>query len=78
MKTITAADANRRFSGVLRDVSKGEVLMIVSRGKPVATIGPVKADSPDRKVAKKNLIDRLRQRDNSGGRNWTRNELYED
>ncbi len=77
MKTITAADANRRFSGILREVSQGEVFMIVSRGKPVATIGPVKTDSPDRQIAKKNLIERLRQRCNSGSRNWTRAELYE-
>ncbi|MBU2513376.1 type II toxin-antitoxin system prevent-host-death family antitoxin [bacterium] len=78
MKTVTAADANRRFSAILREVSQGEEMTIVSRGKPVATIGPVKADSPDRHVAKTNLINRLKKRDTSGSRNWTRNELYDD
>ncbi len=78
MKTVTAAEANRRFSAVLREVSRGEEMTIVSRGKPVATIGPVKSDSPDRQVAKINLINRLKKREKSGSRNWTRNELYED
>ncbi len=78
MKTITATDANRRFSAVLREVSQGEILTIVSRGKPVATIGPVKTDSPNRQIAKKNLIKRLRKMDKTGSRDWTRNELYDD
>lgn len=78
MKTVTAADANRRFSAILREVSQGEEMTIVSRGKPVATIGPVKVDSSDRHVAKTNLIDRLKKRELSGSRNWTRNELYDD
>ncbi len=78
MKTVTAADANRRFSAILREVSQGEEMTIVSRGKPVATIGPVRTDSPDRHVAKINLINRLKKRDMSGSRNWTRNELYDD
>ena len=78
MKTITATDANRRFSNVLREVSQGEVLTIVSRGNPVATIGPANVDSPDRHIAKKSLIRRLKKRDPFGQRNWTRNELYDD
>jgi prevent-host-death family protein len=61
MKTVTAADANRRFSSILRKASQGEDLTIVSRGRPVATIGPVKADAPNRHVAKRNLIARLRK-----------------
>lgn len=78
MKTVTAAEANRRFSALLRDASQGEEITIVSRGKPVAIIGPVKTDSLDRKVAKKSLISRLRNNAISGSRNWTRNELYDD
>lgn len=78
MKTVTAADANRKFSAILREVSRGEEMTIVSRGKPVATIGPVKTDSPDRHAAKKSLISRLKKSDISGSRNWTRNELYND
>ena len=78
MKTVTAAEANRRFSAVLREVSQGQEMTIVSRGKPVATIGPVKTDSIERRISKKNLISRLKERDISGSRVWTRNELYDD
>jgi prevent-host-death family protein len=78
MKTVTAAEANRRFSAVLREVSQGQEMTIVSRGKPVATIGPVKTYSLDRRIAKEKLISRLKKSDISGIRNWTRNELYDD
>ena len=40
MRTVTAADANRQFSSVLREVSQGETFTVVSRGRPVATISP--------------------------------------
>lgn len=36
MKIITAADANRGFSSLLREVQEGEEVTILSRGKPVA------------------------------------------
>ena len=42
MKTISASDAHRHFSNVLRDVATGEVITVVSRGKPFATISPFK------------------------------------
>ncbi|MBU2578066.1 type II toxin-antitoxin system prevent-host-death family antitoxin, partial [Patescibacteria group bacterium] len=41
MKTITAANANRGFSNLLREVSKGEEITILSRGTPVAKITSV-------------------------------------
>ncbi|MBN6745743.1 type II toxin-antitoxin system prevent-host-death family antitoxin, partial [Acidithiobacillus sp. MC2.1] len=44
MRTVTAADANRQFSSVLREVSQGETFTVVSRGRPVATIAPASAD----------------------------------
>ncbi len=33
MKTMTAAEANRKFSSLLKDVSRGEEILVVSRGK---------------------------------------------
>lgn len=38
MKQISAAEANRSFSRLLKDVQKGEVIVITSHGKPVATL----------------------------------------
>jgi prevent-host-death family protein len=77
MKTISAADANRQFSSLLRDVAKGQAITVLSRGKPVATIAPPGSGGIERQVAKRNLIERLRQQKPSGARNWTRDELYE-
>ena len=78
MKTISAADANRHFSKVLRDVATGEVVTVLSRGKPVAIIAPARSGGSEREVARRALLERLRQQTASGARNWTRNELYED
>ena len=77
MKTISAADANRHFSRVLREVSQGEHITVVSRGRPVATIAPVRANGGERRLAKRLLLERLRQQPVVGARCWTRDELYE-
>lgn len=77
MKTISAGDANRHFSNVLRDVAAGEVVTVLSRGKPVATISPARCGGSEREAARRELLERLRQQTASGARNWTRDELYE-
>lgn len=77
MKTISASDANRHFSNVLRSVATGEVVTVLSRGKPVATIAPARSSGSEREAAKLDLLGRLRQQKASGARNWTRDELYE-
>lgn len=78
MKTITAADANRRFSNLLREVSKGEEVTILSRGTPVAKITSVNSEALKKIAMKKILLSRLKAQDVTGFRNWTRNELYDD
>ena len=50
---------------------------MLSHGKPVATISPVKFDEKERESAKVNLLDRLRLQQPVGMRDWTREELYE-
>jgi prevent-host-death family protein len=77
MKTISAADANRHFSSLLREVATGEVVTVLSRGKPVATIAPATSGGRERESARRRLLERLRQQKASGERNWTRDELYE-
>jgi len=78
MRTVTAADANRQFSSVLREVAKGEVFTVLSRGKPVATIAPSKSSNVQRDKAKNCLLTRLRNQATTGVRHWTREELYSD
>mgnify|MGYP001301001663 CR=1 FL=1 len=75
MKTISAREANRHFSSLLREVSSGEVITILSRGKPIATISPAN-DRPQKNAARLRLPKRLNKQNVSGSRNWTRDELY--
>ena len=77
MKSLSSADANRHFSAVLRDVSKGEEIVVVSRGKPVARIIGVQADAKLRTAAKAALLKRLLGQPATGIRKWKRADLYE-
>ena len=74
-KAISAAEANRRFSQVLREVREGHSYVVTSHGKPVARIAPaIEAHSED---AKKRLIRHLRAQPTRKIGRWTRDELYE-
>ena len=75
MKTIPAREANRHFSNLLREVSSDEVITILSRGEPVATISPA-SDRPQKNATRLRLLKRLDKQNVSGSRNWTRDELY--
>ena len=77
-KAISAAEANRSFSQLLREVKRGRSYLVTSHGQPVARISP--ADMPERTAAKAraSLIDRLSSQQVKKTGRWTRNELYED
>jgi prevent-host-death family protein len=78
MKTITASEANRQFSAVLRDVAEGHSVLVTSRGKPVATIEPVRRRSRAAvSAAKRRLLAHLDAMPIQGKRDWTRDELYD-
>jgi prevent-host-death family protein len=77
-KAVSAADANRRFSELLRTVKKGRSVVVTSHGKPVAKITPVLDDERAGEGARAALFARLRtERAVHAGR-WTRDELYDD
>ncbi len=78
MKTITAANANRGFSNLLREVSKGGEIIILSRGTPVAKITSVNSEALQKNTMKTLLLSRLKAQEVTGSRNWTRDELYDD
>jgi prevent-host-death family protein len=78
MKTISAGEANRRFSSVLREVANGATVIVTSRGKPVATISPMRQAEPLRRAARQTLLERLQLQPATGKRHWRRDELYED
>lgn len=76
-----AADANRHFSKILRDVKAGETVLVTSRGEPVAQIIPfvdqakVKAE---RKLAWQALFNRLDSQPAMNLGRFNRDELYDD
>jgi prevent-host-death family protein len=77
-KTVSAAEANRRFSELLRTVKTGRSVVVTSHGKPVAKIVPVVEDERAAEGARSALFARLRtERVVKAGR-WTRDELYDD
>ena len=77
-KAVSAADANRRFSELLRTVKQGRSVVVTSHGKPVARITPVVEDERYAERARSTLFARLRaERVVRVGR-WTRDELYDD
>ena len=77
MRRISASDANRHFSALLREVARGEVITVLSRNKAVATISPVRPENHGREAARRALLERLRRQEVIQTRSWTRDELYE-
>jgi len=75
--SISAADANRQFSQLLRRVREGHSIVITSHGRPVAKIVPV--DERDQVVtgARAALLEWLRAAPTVNIGRSTRDELYE-
>ncbi len=76
-KTVSAADANRRFSELLRTVKQGRSVIVTSHGKPVAKITPVGEDERAAEGARSVLFARLRTERAVNIGHWTRDELYD-
>lgn len=76
-KAISAADANRKFSQLLREVREGRSYVVTSHGRPVARIAPVTEQADGR--AKAALLAHLEARPvrrRPIGR-WKRDDLYD-
>lgn len=78
MKTITAAEANRQFSQLLRGVRQGDTYLVTSRGTPVATLAPADAELRARAQARAALLTRLKAQPTTDIGRWSRDELYDD
>ena len=76
-KAISAADANRKFSQLLRDVREGQSYLVTSHGRPVARIAPVKEGRGVMASSRSTLISRLRSEQVLKIGRWKRDELYE-
>lgn len=78
-KLVSAADANRNFSRLLRTVrDDGRRYVVTSHGKPVAKIVPADERDQAAEAATMALLARLRRQRTIRIGKWTRNELYED
>ncbi|WP_083347446.1 type II toxin-antitoxin system Phd/YefM family antitoxin [Rhizobium sp. LCM 4573] len=77
-KAVSAAEANRRFSLILREVREGGSYVVTSHGKPVARILPADARETTAAGARSALISRLEKQSIVHTGKWSRDELYED
>ena len=77
-KYISAADANRQFSNVLRGVREDHASYVVtSHGRPVAEIAPFDGDMKVAARAKAALLERLASQPVLRAGRWTRDDLYD-
>lgn len=74
-KVIQAAEANRHFSRILREVAEGDSFTVTSHGRPVARIVP--AEGANRDALRDRFFARLREQPVMNAGSWTREELYE-
>jgi prevent-host-death family protein len=77
-ETVSAAEANREFSRLLRGVREGKSYVVTSHGRPVAKLVPMTAEEKTREEARQKLFDHLRGQPASNAGPWTRDELYDD
>ena len=76
-RSISAAEANRGFSELLRRVREGQQFVVTSHGRPVAQIAPIDAADRTTAGARTALLARLRTAPVQTIGPWTRDELYE-
>ena len=77
-EAVSAADANRRFSLLLRGVREGRSYVVTSHGKPVARLIPAGKHEDVVASVRETFLARLEKRPVIQAGRWTRDELYED
>lgn len=77
-KPVSATDANRKFSKLLRSVREGQSYLVTSHGRAVARIVPVEKEGRETRGARAALLKRLWSGPVVKIGRWTRDELYED
>ncbi|HEV2467830.1 MAG TPA: type II toxin-antitoxin system prevent-host-death family antitoxin [Candidatus Sulfotelmatobacter sp.] len=75
-KAISSADANRKFSQVLREVRDGCSYVVTSHGRPVARISPVRENTAATR-GRALLLKRVRSQPVIDVGRWRREDLYE-
>ena len=75
-RTISAADANRNFSELLRDVRNGISVVVTVHGKAVARIVAIDDRMAVADEARQALLARLTSQRAVKAKRWTRESLY--
>lgn len=80
-QVVSAAEANRAFSRLLRGVREGQSYTVTAHGRPVARIVPVdsiaEAEERVREAARRELFCRIANQPVYHVGKWTRDELYD-
>jgi prevent-host-death family protein len=76
MRSVTAADAHRHFSRIMREVAAGETVVVTSRGTPMIEIWPVMTNKGRDEAAFKTLMTRLRSQPARNLPRATRDDMY--
>lgn len=77
-REISAADANRRFSSVLREVREGGSYVVTNHGRPVARIVPADRQEATASAARDLLLERLAAQPVVDIGRWSRDDLYDE
>ncbi len=77
-EAVSAAEANRKFSFILRGVREGRSYVVTSHGRAVARIVPAVEVPHTGIAARAALIARLERQPVGDIGRWSRDELYED
>jgi prevent-host-death family protein len=75
-RTVAAADANRQFSELLRDVRNGASVVITVHGKAVARMVGIDDRAAAADEARDTLLARLSSQRATKAARWTRESLY--
>jgi prevent-host-death family protein len=80
-ETISAAEANRSFSRLLRGVREGRSYVVTAHGRPIARLVPAAEGAVEerlvREAAWRALLERVAKQPVIDIGRWTREELYE-
>ena len=76
-RAVSASDANRSFSKLLRDVQQGASYVVTAHGRPVARIIPFTSADAAKATARAELWRRIGSQPVQDIGHWTRDDLYD-
>ena len=80
MRTVPLMTANQEFSKLVREVERGESVVITRRGRPIARLVPHSTDKtadPDWAAAYRRMMTQMKEGAPLGGLKIVREELYD-